>query len=102
MGVPRDVVIVSWEPPVPPEVSVTVVGFTDGVGPLFTIGKTVDDSVTVPAKPLILVRIMEVLPEEPATREMKVELVRMVKSGVGGGLTVKVKLAVRVVVLLKA
>ncbi len=80
----------------------TVVGLTDAVGPPVTIGKIIEDSVTVPAKPLTLVRIMEVFPEEPATRVTKVEAVRIVKSGGGGGATVRVKLAVRDVVLLKA
>lgn len=87
---------------VPPEVSVTLDGLTDAAGPPANTGETVDDNVTVPAKPLTLVRIMEVFPEEPATRVRKVEAARIVKSGGGGGATVRVKLAVRVVVLLKA
>ena len=51
------------ELPDPPEVSVTVVGFTDALEPE---GAIEVERVTVPVKPLMLLSRIDEVPEEPA------------------------------------
>ena len=65
------------EPPDPPEVSVTIVGFTDALEPE---GAIEAESVTVPAKPLMLFSRIDEVPEEPTRIVRDVGLRDTVKS----------------------
>jgi hypothetical protein len=62
----REVVVtVSVEFCLPPAVNVTLVGLRLADGECPPLGETVDDRLTVPAKPLMLVRVILVAFEEP-------------------------------------
>ena len=65
------------ELPDPPEVSVTIVGFTDALDPE---GAITVERVTVPAKPLMLLSNIVEVPEEPARTVRDVGLRDTVKS----------------------
>jgi len=94
-GVDADVVIVSRDVLIPPVVSATPAGFNDGVGPLGTRGKTVDDSRTVPVKPNVLFSVKVEVAEPPATKLLGLGGVAlMLKSGGGETVTVIVVLFV--------
>jgi hypothetical protein len=59
------VVIVNTELPVPPEISVTLVGFTVREGLAALLGDIVALKLTAPANPPILVRVIVLLLAEP-------------------------------------
>lgn len=87
LGVDVVVDTVSVVVPVPPDERVTLVALKVVVGP---DGDMEDVRVTVPAKPLILVRVIEDAADEPAWIVRLTGLAAMVKSGGGGELTVTV------------
>lgn len=77
MGVVSCVDTVSVDVAVPPEVSVTLVGFTETVGPF---GETDGDNVMVPPKPPRPVKVIVEVPEVPGDSEKEDELDEIEKS----------------------
>ena len=87
LGVDVVVDTVSVVVPVPPDDKVTLAALRVVVGP---DGDMDDARVIVPAKPLMLIRVIEDAAEDPAWMVRLTGLAVMVKSGGGGWLTVTV------------
>jgi hypothetical protein len=85
--VSSDVEIVSVEVPDPLEVRVMLDGLRPALGELSEIPDELTDAdiVTVPEKPLELVRVIVDVPDDPALRVIVVGFAAMLKSGAGGG-----------------
>jgi len=69
------------EVPVLPDDSVTVAGFRDAVGP---VGETVEERLTVPVNPPMLISEIVDVADEPGGTLIDGGLAEMLKSGVGG------------------
>ena len=93
VGVEDWVVTVSVAVALPPEVRETDDGFNETLGPL---GEMFEESVTVPPNPPVLASVIVDDPEPPGTIWKVEGLEVMVKSGVGGCVTVTVWDAVAV------
>ena len=76
---------VNVEAPLPPAETVTLLGFTETVGPL---GEMVGERVIVPAKAPMLVRVIVEVLEAPCVIENDDGLDEILKSGVAGWVTV--------------
>jgi len=68
-----------------PDDNATKMGLTEAVGP---VGDTATLRVTLPEKPLRLVRVIVEFPDDPWTMLKVVGLEEMLKSGVAGAATV--------------
>jgi hypothetical protein len=66
--------------PVPPAVRVTLPGLNEAVGPPVTWGETVAERVTMPANPLVLVRVTVDVPVWPSAMVGVLGFAAMVKS----------------------
>jgi hypothetical protein len=77
------------------EDNVTLVVLSIDMGPLRAKGETLVERLMVPANPFWLVRTMFTVPADPLCNVMLVVLAEIVKSGGGGGVTVKVAGVVR-------
>ncbi len=77
------------------EDNVTLVVLSIDMGPLRAKGETLVERLMVPANPFWLVRTMFTVPADPLCNVMLGVLAEIVKSGGGGGVTVKVAGVVR-------